>query len=776
MVSPFMCLDDSKLDTKMPKKHVSPIPHDAMLSRWRRRVASRSSSPTTSTPEIPTAPILPAPPAVVAPSTDIISPVDAPPGIRRRRAILIRLGEDIPIGQLYRTHLGGPCRALTARKLVRPLSSHRLALSYTSHHLDHFTFGSSLGHSSSDHSLSWHFISDHSSSDHSSSGHSISGHSLSGHTPPDTTIADSSAPPSLFIHYFLGLHGIVRPIAIGVDMIPDTLDVSYAVEIADKRISKTNAVLRGCTLGLLGHPFNIDLMPVELSSFDVIIGMDWLANHHAVIVCDEKIVQIPYGDEVLIVQGDRSGKGKKSKLSIISCTKTQNEEEHVENLKLILELLKKEEFEGIHLDPAKIESIKDWASPKTPTEIHQFLGLAGYYLRFIKGFSKIAKPMTKLTQKNVRFDWSENVEPAFQLLKQKLCSALILALPKGSENFVVYCDASRKGLGAVLMQREKVIAYTSRQLKIYKKNYTTHDLELGAVVFALKMWRHYLYGMKYIVEARKEENYGTEDLCGMIKKLEPRAEGTLCLNGRSWIPYFGDLRTLIMHESHKSKYLIHPGSDKMYQDLKKLYWWPNMKAKIATYNWENIIMDFVTKFPKTSSGQDTMWVIVDRITKSAHFLPMKETDSMEKLTRQYLKEVVSRHGVPVSIIFDQDSKFTSHFWQSLNKALEDMLRAYVIDFGKGWDRHLPLVEFSYNNSYHTSIKDAPFEALYRRKCRSSICWAKVGDAQITGPEIVHETTEKIIQIKKRIQATQDRQKSYADRRHKPFEFKVGDKV
>ncbi|GJZ13569.1 putative reverse transcriptase domain-containing protein [Tanacetum coccineum] len=174
---------------------------------------------------------------------------------------------------------------------------------------------------------------------------------------------------------------------------------------------------------------------------------------------------------------------------------------------------------------------------------------------------------------------------------------------------------------------------------------------------------------------------------------------------------------------------------------------------------------------------------------------------MEKLTRQYLKEVVSRHGVPVSIISDRDSKFTSHFWKSLNKALgtqldmstayhpqtdgqsertiqtlEDMLRACVIDFGKGWDRHLPLVEFSYNNSYHTSIKAAPFEALYGRKCRSPICWAEVGDAQLTGPEIVHETTEKIIQIKKRIQAARDRQKSYADRRRKPLEFEVGDKV
>ncbi|GJT40148.1 putative reverse transcriptase domain-containing protein [Tanacetum coccineum] len=268
----------------------------------------------------------------------------------------------------------------------------------------------------------------------------------------------------------------------------------------------------------------------------------------------------------------------------------------------------------------------------------------------------------------------------------------------------------------------------------------------------------------------------------------------------------------------------------MYQDLKKLYWWPNMKAEIATYvskcmtcpkvkaeyqkpsgllvqpiipiwKWENITMDFVTKLPKTTSGQDTIWVIVDRLTKSAHFLPMKETDSMEKLTRQYLKEVVSRHGVPVLIISDRDSKFTSHFWKSLNEALgtqldmstayhpqtdgqsertiqtlEDMLRACVMDFGKGWDRHLPLIEFSYNNSYHTIIKVAPFEALYDRKCRSPICWAEVGDAQLTGPEIIRKTTEKIIQIKHRLQASCDRQRSYADKRRKPLEFQVGNKV
>nr|GFB00429.1 putative reverse transcriptase domain-containing protein [Tanacetum cinerariifolium] len=201
---------------------------------------------------------------------------------------------------------------------------------------------------------------------------------------------------------------------------------------------------------------------------------------------------------------------------------SRNEKEHEEHLKAILELRKKEELyakfskcefwipkvqflshvidsQGIHVDPAKIESVKDWASPKSPTKIRQFLGLAGYYRRFIEGFSKIAKPMTKLTQKKVKFKWGDKQEAAFQLLKQKLCSALILSLPEASEDFIVYCDASNKGLGAVLMKREKVISYASRQLKVHEKNYTTHDLELEAVVFALKIWRHYLYGTKCTV-------------------------------------------------------------------------------------------------------------------------------------------------------------------------------------------------------------------------------------------------------------------------------------
>ncbi|KAI3743100.1 hypothetical protein L1987_60803 [Smallanthus sonchifolius] len=281
------------------------------------------------------------------------------------------------------------------------------------------------------------------------------------------------------------------------------------------------------------------------------------------------------------------------------------------------------------------------------------------------------------------------------------------------------------------------------------------------------------------LEALKEENLPLESTRGMEAQLEVKSDGIRNFSERIWIPVFGNLRELVMDESRKSCYSIHPGSDKMYQDLKVLYWWPKMKADIATYvskcltcvkvkveyqkpsgllqqpeipmwKWEQISMDFITKLPLTPIGCDTIWVIVDRLTKSAHFLAIKETDKMDKLTRTYLKEIVSRHGVPISIISDRDARFTSRFWQSLHKALgtrldmstsyhpqtdgqtertiqtlEDMLRACVIDFGNTWESHLPLVEFSYNNIYHTSIKAAPFEALYGWKCRSPIFWTEI---------------------------------------------------
>ncbi|GKE21544.1 putative reverse transcriptase domain-containing protein [Tanacetum coccineum] len=390
--------------------------------------------------------------------------------------------------------------------------------------------------------------------------------------------------------------------------------------------------------------------------------------------------------------------------------------------------------------------------------------------------------MTKLTQKKVKFEWGDKQEAAFQLLKQKLCSAPILALPEGSEDFIAYCDASKKGLGAVLMLREKVIAYASRQLKIHEKNYTIHDLELGAVKELNMRQRRWLEllsdydceiryhpGKANVTEARKPENIKNEDVGGMLlenakdpekvrkEKLEPRADGTLCFNGRSWLPCYGDLRTMIMHESHESKYFIHPGSDKMYQDMKKLYWWPNMKADIATY--DNITMDFVTKLLNSSQGYDIIWVIVDRLTKSAIFVLMRETDPMDKLERMYLKENALGTNLDMSTAYHPQTDGKS---ERTIQTLEDMLRACVVDFGKGWVNHLSLVEFSYKNSYHASIKATPFEALYGRKCRSPVCWTEVGEAQILGPELIQETTKKIVQVKQRMQATRDRQKSYAD--------------
>nr|GEZ51691.1 putative reverse transcriptase domain-containing protein [Tanacetum cinerariifolium] len=383
------------------------------------------------------------------------------------------------------------------------------------------------------------------------------------------------------------------------------------------------------------------------------------ANHHAVIVCNEMIVRIPYGDEVLIVQDDGNGKGKKLKLSIISCTKTQKYIK--KGFPIFLTQVMKKEIE----DKSEEKRLED-----VPT---------------IRDFPKSKEEHAEHLKLNLELLKKEEMYAKFSKCEFGFQSASILALPKGSENFMVYCDASQKGLGAVLMQKKKVIAYASRQLKIHEKNYTTHDLELGAKELNMRQHRwlellsdydceiRYHQG-KANVEARNEENYGTEDLGGMINNLEPRANRTLCLRNRSWIPCFRDLRTLIMHESHNNCLTCAKVKAECQKPSGLL-----VQPVISLWKWENITMDFVTKLPKTSSGQDVIWVIVDRLTKSAHFLPMKETDSMGKLTRKYLKEVVSRHGVLVLIISDRDSKFTSHLWQSLNKALDtqlDMSTAY----------------------------------------------------------------------------------------------------
>ncbi|GJX42574.1 putative reverse transcriptase domain-containing protein [Tanacetum coccineum] len=490
------------------------------------------------------------------------------------------------------------------------------------------------------------------------------------------------------------------------------LNISYKVELADGKLVSKNTVLRGCTLNLLNQMFKVDLMPIELGTFDVIISMDWLVKHDALIVYGKKEVHLPVKSHVPIIRDflevfpdDLPGlpppqqvefrielvpgaalvarapyrlapsemKELSEQLKELSEQLKEFKEDHEEHLKIILGLLKKEklyakfskcnfwldsvqfldhviESKGIHIDPSKIEAIKNWTAPTTPTE------------------------------KNKKYEWGKDEEEAFHMLKQKLCSTPILALPEGSENFVVYCDASIKGFGVVLMQQEKgnvVVDALSRK-----------EREKPIRVRALVMTVHTDLSeriLKAQTEAMKGERVKAENLGRLIQPIfEIRSDQIRYFDKRIWLPLFGGLRDLIMHESHKSKYSIHPGSDKMYQDLKKLYWWPNIKADIATYvskcltcakvkaehqkpsgllqqpeihewKWEKITMDFVTSLPRTSSGYDTIWVIVDRLTKSAHFLSMKKTDSMEKLTQQYLKEIVYRYGVPISIISDRDS-------------------------------------------------------------------------------------------------------------------------
>ncbi|KAI3713356.1 hypothetical protein L1987_71933 [Smallanthus sonchifolius] len=292
----------------------------------------------------------------------------------------------------------------------------------------------------------------------------------------------------------------------------------------------------------------------------------------------------------------------------------------------------------------------------------------------------------------------------------------------------------------------------------------------------------------------------------------------------------GELRTKILDAAHKSRYSIHPGTNKMYQDLRKEYWWPGMKHEVTKYvskcltcsqvktehqkpygkiqpldipewKWEHITMDFITKLPRTAKGHDPIWVIVDRLMKSDHFLPIHETFSSERLAEVFINEVVARYGMPLTIVSDRDTRFTSRFWKRFHEAmgtrlnistayhpqmdgqsertiqtLEDMLRACIIDFGGSWDSHLPLAEFSYNNSHHTTIGMTPYEMLYWRRCRTLVCWGEIGQKELGSLEVVRETSERFDQIKARMKAAQDRQKSYADKRLRPIEFDVGDKV
>ena len=629
------------------------------------------------------------------------------------------------------------------------------------------------------------------------------------------------------------------------------------------------------------------------------------------------------------------------------------EEEHAEHLTIVLKTLRRHQLyaklskcqfwldriaflghivsgEDIAVDPEKVKAVKEWPVPRTVTEIRSFLGLAGYYRKFIKDFSKIARALTNLTKKDVPYVWTEDCQQAFDILKERLTEAPTLTIPDQTGGFEVYCDASGKGLGCVLHQHGRVVAYASRQLKNHEQNYPTHDLELATVIFALKIWRHFLLGeqvkmftdhksLKYIF-TQKELNmrqrrwlelmadydidlqyhpgkvnvvpdalsrlpavtmltsqpHLRRDICRMgieitrpgenatlmnlqirsglidrikaaqaedakLKRIRSQVEadlrtdfrfhedGSLRYGNRICVPA-GTVRDELLREAHSSPYSIHPGGTKMYKDLRLNYWWHGMKRHVAKsvttclvcqqvkaerhrvagllqplpipeWKWEHITMNFVTGLPRSSKGNDAIWVIVDRLTKSAHFIPYRVGQSTEQLTKRYMEEIVRLHGIPICIVSDRDSRFTSHFWKSLQvnlgtklnfstayhsqtdgqsertiQTLEDMLRACMLDFKGSWEDHLHLVEFAYNNSYHASIGMAPYAAMYGRNCRSPLSWDDVGDRELCGPELVVKIVDVVKTIREKLRIAQDRYKHWADAKRRHLEFQIGDQV
>ncbi|KAG8499137.1 hypothetical protein CXB51_005567 [Gossypium anomalum] len=591
--------------------------------------------------------------------------------------------------------------------------------------------------------------------------------------------------------------------------------------------------------------------------------------------------------------------------------------EHVEYLRTVLQILRdnqlyakfsKNEFwlrkvgflghivsgEGIKVDPSKISAIVDWKPPKNVSEVRSFLGLAGYYRRFVEGFSMIATPLTRLLRKDVKFEWTEKCQQSFDKLKTLLTEAPVLVQPEPSKEFVIYSDVSLNGLGCVLMQEGKVITYASRQLKPHEKNYPTHDLKLAAIVFALKIWRHHLYGekcriftdhksLKYlttqkylnlrqrrwlelikdyelvidyhpgkanvvadalsrkslfvlralntslalsddgfilaelrakpmfleeICEAQKNDNelLAKRAQCGsnIVSDFQINSNGCLMFRDRVCVLKNDELIRKILQEAHSSSLSIHPGSTKLYNDLKKMYWWTGMKRDISEFVSRCLIYQQLKAEHQDCHWhreRKIVWVVIDKLTKSAHFIPVHMDYSLDKLTELYISEIVRLHGVPLSIISDRDPRFTSRFWKKLQEdlgtklsfstafhpqtygqserviqVLEDMLRCCVLEFQGSWEKNLPLVEFSYNNSYQSSLNMAPYEALYGRKCRTPLYWIELKENQIYGVDLVKETEEKVKVIRDCLKAASDRQKSYVNLKRKEIEYQVGDKV
>ncbi|KAH0709388.1 hypothetical protein KY284_010815 [Solanum tuberosum] len=494
---------------------------------------------------------------------------------------------------------------------------------------------------------------------------------------------------------------------------------------------------------------------------------------------------------------------------------SRSEGDHIKHLRLVLQVLKdhilyakfsKCEFwlrsvaflghimlsVGIMVDPKKMDAVKSWPRPISPTDIRSFLGLAGYYMRFVEGFSSIASPLMALTQKKSKFEWSEVCERSFQELKDKLTSSPILTLLECTDGFVVYCDASRIGLGCVLMQHGRRLEL----LKDYDMSVLYHPGKANVVADPLSRLSmgsvaHVEDEKKELVRdvhrlARSESSFVADvkskqhldPILMELKESVPNTsveafsqggDGVLRYQVRLCVPDVDGLKEKNLEEAHGSQYFIHSGATKMYRDLREVYWWNGMKKDIAgfvskclncqqvkaehkkpggllqdlnipTWKWEEVNIDFVVGLPRTRRQHDSIWVIIDRTTKSAHFIPIKVTFTAEDYAKVYIKEVVNTAFHPQ---MDGQAERTI-------QTLEDMLRACVIDFKGNWDDHLPLIEFAYNNSYHSSIAMVPFEAFYGRRCRSPVGWFEVGEFSLIGPKLVYDAIENVRLIRERL--------------------------
>ncbi|GJV21546.1 putative reverse transcriptase domain-containing protein [Tanacetum coccineum] len=520
-----------------------------------------------------------------------------------------------------------------------------------------------------------------------------------------------------------------------INIAPTPLENSYDVELADGKIVGIDTIVRGCTLNFLNHPFNIDLMPVELGSFDVIIGMDWLRRCHAVIVCDEKLVRIPYGNETLIFRGNESNNGRESRLTIISCSKAQ-------------EYMAKGYFSEVF--PEDLPGLP----PARPVE---------FQIDLIPGAAPVARAPYRLApseMKELSEQLQELSDKGFIRPSSSPWGAPVLFVKKKDGSFRMCID-----------YRELNKLTVKNRYPLPRIDDLFDQLQGSSIYSKIDLRRVYQPAVEYYEQSIPRRQFRTR-----LQHILDQKE--LNMRQRRWLELLSDYDCDIRY---------HPGKANVVADAL------SRKERIEHASSEALI-DHKGLTPSLGD----LWIDLQNLDSSAGFLPIRENDPLDKLARLYLNRIVARHRIPVSIICDRDGRFTSNFWRSFQKALgtdlsmstayhpetdgqsertiqtlEDMLRACVIDFGKGWVKHFPLAKFSYNNSYHASIKAAPYEALYGRKCRSPVCWAEVGEAQLTGPEMIQETTEKIVLIKQRIQAAQDRQKSYADLKRKPMEFKVG---